>query len=352
MLRVVAKYFVAKNNGTMPSPVFRRRVRDAVFDLFPGLYENKEILIGSNVKVGFLGSAFCYAYRTYKKHENFSVNESTENGVPETVDVEVVLNEEEPINVNLVESDDTHDLDIELLTTALGTQDQDDDIRAALKNTVEMRRESILNGNFQFILDLFYRKPQYAAYDFELLWPDKTSAFLEKKEKIFSAINSIYAQNFGTTKSFVEKLDPLIQTYGKMMTLLYNCSERKLNELLLMIMCDVPENTSVADISALSANETQPFIVIRRSDPPEFIITCDGRLMPLPSTSTLDTSFDFLVKLHHVWHITYPSAVEKFYIVVDALSFMIGKPNPKSAKIMDLITRINAEISNEMRDEM
>lgn len=351
MLRSVTKYFLDKNKGLMPSTNFRRRVRDAIFDRFPGLFPSKESLIGHNIKDGFLGTAFIYAYRKCKTLANSDASldeldegsveaENVESAECEAPEAEESANTEQD-SVDVVES---HGRDIEFLTNAVGTEEQD--IHQALKNTSEYRRESLLKGEVRFVLDLFFRNPKYLDYDFELLWPEKTAAFMEKKDQIFAAVNSIFIRDLGRSKPFVDKIDLTVRSYGKILTLLYNCSERKLLALIQLIFHEVHENTSTEDISALSQNNSQPFIVIRRSHPPEYMIACDGRLITLSQSYNIDRAFDLLLKLFHLWHIKYGSEVEKFYVSVDALSFKIGEINPRSSKIIDFIGRVNAHAPN------
>lgn len=219
------------------------------------------------------------------------------------------------------EGEEIEDLDLLLNTVT----DEDSSVHRAVEKTFDIRRESIMNGESKYIFELFYAFPKYIEYDFELLFLEhgRGETFLDLKEQMFSTINIIFASQFGRKKDFVTTLLPELQSYGKMLVLLYNATKQSLFLKIDALIKIVDENMSVADTIRFSNSSNKPFVIMRDGDLTEFMIAIDGRLIPLQSEATVDDAVVFLFKIFHLWNIEYTPEFAKLFTLIDAISYKI-----------------------------
>lgn len=278
-----------------------------------------------NVSQGKLGTTFRNCWKNYRNRNGLSSSNRSSNvrNVSEASPQETIP-----------------ESDLELLKNPMADENI---LEQKLAETKTIRRESILKGSREFIFELFFVKPKFLAYDFDLLWP--TNTFFEKKSYVFGKLSEEFDRRFDGKKPFINKIDKEWQAYGKIIILLYNSSEKKFDEAVESIVHTVNDNVSVADITALSASKPQPFIIHRNSEPAEYMIAVDARTIPLPTNqcSTFDEAYLILFKLFHLWNIAYAKETSKLFEFIDRAFFEITEKNSKSHKISELLSLITNE---------
>lgn len=322
MVRTICNYFINRT-GKLPDPNTRRRIATGIRTLFPDLFSNADTLLPLNASQGKLGTTFRNCWKTYRKRNGLSSRRR------------------EDVRERSVEDQETIPADdLELLKNPMADESS---IQQKLEETKTIRRNSILQGSRIFLFELFFVKPKFIAYDFNLLWPENT--FLEKKGHVFGKLNEEFERRFDGKKAFISKIDEEWRVYGKIIVLLYNSSEKKFEEQFASILHTVNENVSVSDINALSASKPQPFIVRRDSEPAEFMIAVDARTIPLPTNQfgTFDDAFLILFKIFHLWNIAYAKETSKLFEFIDHAFFEITANNNRSHKISELLSLVTNE---------
>lgn len=340
LLRTLSSFFISKNDGKMPTLEVKRRLAAAIVDTYPSLYADATALVGQNARKGYLSNAFKYQIKRAKlnapptnqeeQEENIEMEENVENveevsGDPETDTEE---DNEEALHILQNVSEATSDI-----------------IEQALVDTFDLRRKSMLKGESVYIFEMFFSYPYYIEYDFGLLL-EKCGAgdgnrFIARKEILCAGINTIFSSNFLQKKNFVNELNHETQPYAKIIALLYNSTKQGMKAKLSSLVKTIHENQSVADTYRLSYGIQHPFIISRESDPPEFMIAIDNKIIPLNSGDTLDHAIEFLYKLFQIWNLEYPVDLKKFFAFYDAMTFKMNNKEKKTGKVLDLIAQLS-----------
>lgn len=329
---------------------FRRRVAQAIMDAFPQIYSSTSVLMGANAHDGLLSNAFKYSKKKYLEHH---IPQQQQQQHSET-EMDATINELLELSIIAdTDGDGNHvqqgEMDSEyfhILTNA--TAANDSAVINALKCTFAVRRESILKSERNFIFNVFFEHPMYLNVDFKLLCEAKEAddqKFLQKKNSIFSSINNIFTSQFHTRKQFINQIHPDLQPYAKIITFLYNTTDKVIHSKLAQFTKTVSENLSIADLHRLQDNHSQPLIIIRESDPKEYLISFDGKFVPL--MNGFDDAFDMLLKIFLLFNIEYPKEVTKMFVALEALTFKIDRVSKKTSKVLDLIGKVNVALERE-----
>lgn len=338
LLRTLSSFFISKNDGKMPTLEVKRRLAAAIVDTYPSLYTDATALVGQNARNGYLSNAFKYQIKRVK----LNAPPTNQAEIEEEENIDLEQNVEEVADPD-TDTEEDYEEALHLLQNV--SDPNSDIIEQALVDTFDIRRKSMLKGESLYIFEMFFTYPYYIEYDFGLLLEkcgvDDANRFIARKEVLCAGINTIFSSNFLQKKNFVNELNHETQPYAKIIALLYNSTKQGMKAKLSSLVKSIHENQSVADTYRLSSDTQHPFIIERESDPREYMISVDHRVIPLSTGDTLDNAIEFIYKIFQLWHLEYPVELQKFFVFYDAITFKINKKAKKTGKVMDLIGQLS-----------
>lgn len=340
MIRELSNAMINHLKGEMPKPKIRIQLARAIIGAFDGVFTDITELVSKKNNHGALVDALFYARQKYRGQQ---LSQSA------AAAIEAVLDD---VNRDPVEPLSVIQRKLQFLKSVFPLPQQRLQIEDALRLTKVNRREAVLNNDKSVIFKLFFVTPYFVLYDFGLQWPEFQVKLLGRIQLITNVISQIFEEE-GKDLDLVRNWSPNMQPFLKIFYLIGRlpCSAGiAINELVKMVNV----NKTVFYIANMSNDSNQPFIVVRMSDPPEYIVSFDGLAMILPNQEypTFAHALDYLYKLHYVFNIEYSPFLRKFFYVLDiALYDMDSNESFNSPTLQRFVTKIKSHLDRESEVE-
>lgn len=320
VIRNVAKYMVKALKGKHPSPNQKRRTANAIKRLFPLVYPDIEVLIGSNSRSGKLGFAFNNMVNEYerKNHDSSSDEESVDmdeasvepQETEETDETDV--DEEVEVDEQAMDEQEEENEAITFLRSAVLTASSRPVIIRYFDETRELRHAEAMEGSSKYFFDLYKQDPRFIASEFDAQYPekgDKLGDELEKFSRFTEDLGRQTKRNFKLVTITNEETKP----FQKLIVLLGRPAAGGAGEASTSLVKTIHGQATVNEICEICHQQNFPFVIIRESRPPQYVINMDGLPIFLNPNhfSTFATAFDLLFKLFFVFHLDYPQALEQ-----------------------------------------
>lgn len=349
LIRTIAQFMVKSKNGVKPSPSSRRQIALAVQSLFVSVFPNIDVLLSTNSNYGILGKALTNAVASFKK-------QSGGGPAPSDPDVAMVpdvgMEEDAEINMSLQvtieeQNDDDFDENIEYLRNVVVTKNEVKKIGEVLTKTQKQRHESIKKGNPEFIFDIYFVNPYFIKFDYNLLFPElphldestinNVRAFclkeMEKIDKRFHIGNDL------------DLFKSLINLCGKTSGGTANANK------MLYETCN--ENTGIEGLKDIAGTRNQPFIIIRESEPNQYLIGFDSKILALDTRryESFGKAFNILFKMFYVFHLKFPEELKKLYTFFARAIYKVPASIGRSYILQELLHSYEQFVMDEAEDE-
>lgn len=232
---------------------------------------------------------------------------------------------------------------LHFLQFAVGIPDQVKQIEAALKATFEYRMEQLKSGSKEVYYNIFYMNYTWITFDFDLICPGKKECLTSQVEEFEKIISKLWLKR--TTKSHSLQIDSWpheIQVYLKLISMMGRVKGGFSGSVDHFIQ-RVPANCSSMEL--MSKVSSFPFILLKEGDTNDYVVSVDGKLIPVNDCSSFHKVFDLIFKLIHVWNIEYTDSLKLFYTFFEIVIFKMETVS-HSTKLRDLIQAYTNEAQN------
>lgn len=344
LIRTISQYLVSQNKGHKPSPKIRRLVANCIQSLFPRVFPNIEVLLASNSNYGKFGKALSNAVTGYEKsmiscepeseneESSETENENEKESESDTDEMEIEdENDELPTESGVSIDDET----MKYLQTVKVSSSEIKKIEDSLSKTFDQRREWLMKGDNRFMFNIFFEDWRFVKFDFDHLFPNAQT--LQNKLEILTS----FVQNQTSTTNIMTKTSNLISSlYESIIYLLGKTAGGcdAAHEKLFKIMNG---NTSTLELENLFRSQENPIIIIRQTDPPQFLVSLDGRIMGNNDNSFMNFhgAFDCLFKTFYVFHLKFPIELKKFFSFFACAIYEISSDVGRSHLLLDFIDK-------------
>lgn len=226
---------------------------------------------------------------------------------------------------------------INFLKSAIGSEGN---VKIALACTAIYRQNAVRDNPTGFVFEIFFRQPSLIVYDFNTIYPDKANHFFTKAQEVADTVKNIYDDLRGDfiPKSGYEmdELKPYLMILG-----LVNSYKSSFERHLFMLL---GPNCSTGDLKRIANKQSHPFIIIQSTEPPQYFLSLDCRVIPLLQSEfpVLDFVFDLLYKVHHAFQIKYHPSLQTFFKFFDVCVYKMETKLPRAdSKLHKLISKFN-----------
>lgn len=372
VLRIVAKYMIKTGNGDSPSVKNRRRAAAALKGVFPLVWPDETVLVGKNCRDGSLSYAFKNHMEAYNKKKEQNMDFSDESEMDES---EMVVEEDPEEDTSDDETDGTssesanEEVSREEETGVIGEEEESEDIRylrhvivnsstlptvkAHLDRTRKHRLDVMMDQPLKYMFDIFRTNPELLIHEFNSTWPEHSYKFLDQSAKFvrFVQQKGLEAKknfdNIEVISSETEPFEILVVLLGRVL----GGASKAVRDFVRKVHAQATQN----EIKDVCSEKEHPFIIIRASTPPQYIISVDGKGIFLSPIYFPDcrTTFDLLYKVYWLFNIEYPKNLKKFYAFFERSIYDMKSSNNETSPIMlDLIGKYKTFEINDGDSDM
>lgn len=370
LILAMVKYVVGTYDGQHPPVKTKRKLAEAIKATFPRVYPEIDVLLPNNSRNGKLGTAFNNAVKrlevaAYDAMDDSEMDVSSDGSERENQgnedDEEMSEDEnEDQEEIGQAQAETRQDGEgIMYLRTVVPTRANKPVIIRYLNETVEYRRNKILDGSTSYFLDLYWFDASYILCDFDALWPELSGKFdgevLDKFQRFIITLKHQMKKKMDVTLIINDETSPfqtLVILLGRVIGGAAKAAKSFVREIHAQASPD-----QVADTCRVS---TEPFIVIKTSNPPQYIINLDGKPIYLDTDNfrTFHQAFDLLIKVYFVFNIAYPKNLKKFYTFFSASIYGLTNVPKDSPTLLEISEKFNGfensdatETEDENNDE-
>lgn len=346
----VVKYMVDKLDGKHPSVRVKHKTAEAIKSTFPKVYRNIEVLLPQNSRNGKLGNAFSNCVKRFvKKFENIQ-NEDFDDSDSEVMEVgEEDQEEEEEAEAEAEEDGEDEEEDEEeeeedeeeegivYLRHVVPSRENRPIIERYLKETLQQRRDQIMEGSEKYFFDLYWIDPRFILTDFGGLWPELEEKFDEVQQQKFcrfiSHLKIEMDKNIDASVMINSETEPY-QTLVFLLGRVIGGVAKAATD----FVKSIHSQASPTDIEELCGVCSEPFIIVKQTSPTQYIINVDGKPMYLPPQhfATFHQAFDLLVKVYFLFHIEYPENLKKLYSFFAASIYKLRTINKNISTLFEI----------------